>query len=168
MTKLTTQHLHCRRPESLRYLELLEGWPLSGGGAGGKRARMESLLLALLRYLRLSIVLIGLMQLGVVSTSSTPDLSGSSVQALKQAPVPLLEAARPSQLAILTGNSGAPSRSLKPGSFDFLLFLPVAVPLLPQQSTVERRLSFRAVGAGGSEVIDWRPRVRAPPVLKMV
>lgn len=163
MTKLTEEHLLWKPPRRLRDLEPLEGWPLSEDGAAGTRARMEPPLLALLRFLRLSIVLIGLMQLGVVSTSSTPDLSGPSVQALKQAPAPLLQAARPSQLAILTGNSGASSRSLKPGSFDFHLFLTVAVSSLPQQPTVERRLSFRAVGAGGSNASHWRPRVRAPP-----
>lgn len=168
MTKLTAERLPRKRHKCLRDFEPLERWPLSGEGAAGTRARMESPFLALLRYLRLSIVLIGLMQLGVASTYSTPDVSGSSVQALKQAPAPLLQAARPSQLAILTGKSAASFRPLKPGNFDVHLFLPVAVPSLPQQSTVERRISFRANGAGGSKVTHWRPRVRAPPVQKMV
>lgn len=136
---------------------------LSSKGAAGTTAGMTSYVLAAMRLFRISIVLIGLMQLGIVSTSFTLDLHGPSSKAFKQAPAPLLQAARSGQVAILTGNGVTSSGSVKLGNSDLLSLLPGAGPELNRQSTPAWRISINVHESHELGGPHWKPPVRAPP-----
>jgi hypothetical protein len=137
---------------------------LSRHRAGRNLEAMYRRLSHVLQTLRLSIVLIGLLQLCVVPVSSLGEISRTTHQIAIQAPAPLLLAARPEQAAITSTRIAAVSPDTSGGASDLPSVIRASTTAVPPARWIQRMLAAQDRAIARHQSANTPPRARSPPV----
>lgn len=124
---------------------------------------MDARLLSVLKFLRLSIVLIGLMPFAALSKAAS-EATQFDQHTLQKLPAQQLHAARPAHAAILAAKLSVVSAGKPPvGDFPSLSATEAASALKPDDVCRQKRVNYSRLLLEG--LVSERPRARSPPLV---
>ena len=124
---------------------------------------MDARLLSVLRFLRLSIVLIGLMPFAALSEAASV-ATPFDQHTLQKIPAQQLHAARPAHAAILTAKLSVVSSGKPPfGDFPYMSAAEAASAIKPDNVCRLKRVNYSRLLL--ESLICERPRARSPPLV---